>query len=128
MSYAFEQVRESHPVRHAATVLSIAAMMAVIATPSVAEAPRSPTPKASEAPIRATVVATGLEHPWGLAFLPNGEMLVTERAGRLRVIDRNGQVGSPSPEFQRDYGKAVCRRRVVTILRRPTGLPGYSGR
>lgn len=31
-------------------------------------------------------VASGLEHPWSIAFLPDGRMLVTERAGRLRVI------------------------------------------
>jgi glucose/arabinose dehydrogenase len=40
---------------------------------------------------RLITVATGLENPWSLAFLPGGEMLVTERAGRLRVI-RNGQL------------------------------------
>lgn len=33
-----------------------------------------------------SIVAEGLEYPWSLAFLPNGEMLVTERAGRLRMI------------------------------------------
>ena len=32
-------------------------------------------------------VAEGLEHPWGLAFMPDGKMLVTERPGRLRIID-----------------------------------------
>ncbi len=41
--------------------------------------------------IRVSVVARGLSHPWSLAFLPNGEMLVTERAGRLRII-RNGKL------------------------------------
>lgn len=36
--------------------------------------------------IKATVIADGLSHPWSLAFLPNGDMLVTERPGRLRLI------------------------------------------
>jgi glucose/arabinose dehydrogenase len=36
-------------------------------------------------------VATGLEVPWGIAFLPNGEMLVTERAGRIRLV-RDGEL------------------------------------
>jgi glucose/arabinose dehydrogenase len=45
--------------------------------------------------IRVVVVARGLEHPWSLAFLPDGNMLVTERVGRLRII-RNG-VLDPQP-------------------------------
>ena len=83
-------------MRPATGSLAIAALLAAIATSSGwAQAPRSPTPTVSEAPIRATVVAKGLEHPWGLAFLPNGSMLVTERAGRLRLIDKDGQLGKP---------------------------------
>ena len=39
--------------------------------------------------IRVVVVARGLSHPWSLAFLPGGDMLVTERGGQLRII-RNG--------------------------------------
>lgn len=42
-----------------------------------------------------TEFATGLEHPWGAAFLPDGRMLVTERPGRLRVIGQDGSVGAP---------------------------------
>jgi len=40
-------------------------------------------------------VATGLEHPWGVAFLSDGRFLVTERPGRLRVVDAGGRVGPP---------------------------------
>ncbi|GJL97340.1 MAG: dehydrogenase [Hyphobacterium sp.] len=41
------------------------------------------------------VVASGLEHPWSLAFLPNGDLLVTERAGRLRLITEDGLQTAP---------------------------------
>ena len=41
---------------------------------------------ADEPNILVRVLARGLSHPWSMAFLPNGEILVTERAGRLRVI------------------------------------------
>ncbi len=44
---------------------------------------------------RAVPVAGGLEHPWGLAFLPDGRMLVTERAGRLRIVARDGTLSAP---------------------------------
>ena len=45
--------------------------------------------------IRVAIVTKGLSHPWGLAFLPDGNILVTERAGRLRLI-RDG-VLDPKP-------------------------------
>src|SRR5438552_17539758 len=45
--------------------------------------------------IRVSVVTKGLSHPWSVAWLPNGDMLVTERAGRLRIV-RNG-VLDPDP-------------------------------
>ncbi|HEY5559573.1 MAG TPA: PQQ-dependent sugar dehydrogenase [Steroidobacteraceae bacterium] len=48
-----------------------------------------------ETPVEITTVASGLAHPWGLAFLPDGRMLVTERPGRLRYVDSKGIVSDP---------------------------------
>lgn len=45
--------------------------------------------------VRVVTVARGLENPWGLAFLPDTRMLVTERPGRLRYIDRIGNISKP---------------------------------
>jgi glucose/arabinose dehydrogenase len=60
-----------------------------------AQAPRSPTPAPVSTPVRVQTVADGLEHPWGLAFLPDGRMLVTERPGRLRIVGRDGRLSEP---------------------------------
>jgi glucose/arabinose dehydrogenase len=40
---------------------------------------------------RKTTIVEGLEHPWGMAFLPDGRILITERPGRLRVV-QDGQL------------------------------------
>lgn len=50
---------------------------------------------AEHAQVRVVVTARGLSHPWAMAFLPDGRVLVTERAGALREI-RDGQL-SPRP-------------------------------
>ena len=45
--------------------------------------------------LKTVTVAHGLVHPWSLAFLPDGRMLVTERPGRLRLVAANGQLSPP---------------------------------
>lgn len=45
--------------------------------------------------INAEEIASGLDHPWAIVFMPDGRMLVTERAGRLRVVTRDGVVAQP---------------------------------
>jgi aldose sugar dehydrogenase len=50
---------------------------------------------AAEAGVTPVTVARGLENPWGLAFLPDGRMLVTEKPGRLRVVSKDGKVSPP---------------------------------
>ena len=54
------------------------------------------TIKTQEHAIRVVRVTEGLDHPWGLAFLPDGRMLVTERPGRLRIVGKNGKL-DPQP-------------------------------
>ena len=41
------------------------------------------------------IVAQGLQNPWGMAFLPSGKILVTERPGRLRVVGPDGTLSAP---------------------------------
>ena len=57
-------------------------------------APPGPTVVVTErARVRAVTLADRLVQPWALAFLPNGDMLITERAGRLRLV-RDGRLAS----------------------------------
>ncbi|MES2246619.1 MAG: PQQ-dependent sugar dehydrogenase [Pseudomonadota bacterium] len=47
------------------------------------------------AQVRAETVASGLENPWGVAFLPDGRFVVTEKPGRLRLVAADGKLGAP---------------------------------
>jgi aldose sugar dehydrogenase len=68
-----------------------------------AQAPRSPTPAPIKEALSVGTVAKGLEHPWSLAFLPDGRMLVTERPGRLRIMTSDGRVSEPVTGVPRVY-------------------------
>jgi glucose/arabinose dehydrogenase len=47
--------------------------------------------------VRTELVAGELQHPWALAFLPEGRFLVTERPGRMRVVEADGRLGQSLP-------------------------------
>ena len=55
--------------------------------------------------LKVTTVADGLEQPWGMAFLPDGRLLVTERPGRLLIIDLNGQKSAPLSGVPRVFAR-----------------------
>ena len=55
--------------------------------------------RAGEVKLHVEVIADGLEIPWGLAILPAGDLLVTERPGRVRLIQAGEVVPEPVLEF-----------------------------
>jgi glucose/arabinose dehydrogenase len=60
--------------------------------------------KTEDYAIQVTPVAEGLSHPWSVAFLPGGDMLITERVGRLRLVHNGGS--RVFPAFNRRRRKA----------------------
>ncbi len=53
------------------------------------------TYKTNHYTLQVKTVASGLSHPWGLAFLPGGQMIVTERSGTIRIVSKVGRLGPP---------------------------------
>ena len=89
----------------ACAVLLLFASTACAQQQSAYAGQKSPTPASISLPGRVTEFAKGLEHPWGLAFLPDGRILVTERPGRLRIVDKSGRLSAPVTGVPAVYAK-----------------------
>ena len=65
-------------------------LCAVLLTKPHAQAQSQPQPT-----LKPSTIVSGLDHPWALAFLPDGKFLVTERPGLIRIIEANGRINAP---------------------------------
>jgi glucose/arabinose dehydrogenase len=79
---------------HRIARIGAAVLLAGATVPATAQ--QAPlTVRTERANLEIVEFAGGLVHPWGLTFLPDGQMLVTERPGRLRRVARDGQLSPP---------------------------------
>ena len=69
-------------------------VLLAFSTPLAAEITKAPPARTTPA-IKVETFAKGLVHPWGLAFLPDDRLLVTERPGRVRIVGRDGALSAP---------------------------------
>ena len=75
-------------------LFAITALITVaLSTPALSAITEAP--EAAKSQVKVETVAKGLEHPWGMQFLPDGRILVTERPGRMRIISKDGRVSDP---------------------------------
>ena len=86
-------------------LIAATASAAVLLTPVRAQTPKpkpafpgqtdAPAPAKPSPPITVETIASGLNAPWSCAFLPDGRFLITESAGTMRIVRRDGVIGGP---------------------------------
>lgn len=88
--------KKSNTHKTGANLLSFTAttlLLLICLNPSLSHSSQRLQPVAAKFTGRIVTLAQGLEHPWGMAFLPDGSILVTERSGRLRLV-KSGMLAS----------------------------------
>src|SRR6516225_2026323 len=85
-----------------AAAAGVLALALPVAPPLAAEMTQAPVVKSQHA-VKVETFAKGLVHPWGLAFLPDGRLIVTERPGRVRIIAASGALSPPVQGTPRVY-------------------------
>lgn len=81
-----------------------AATLAAVPTALQAAQTDAPAPQAASR-VKAETIVGGLANPWGLQFMPDGRMLVTERPGRLRIVTKDGAIGPAIPGVPEVFAK-----------------------
>ena len=75
-------------------VLTLVASALLLGIPELSKA-RTRAVTTEKGPVLLSVVARGLAQPWGIDVLPNGALILTEKPGRLRILDQEGRLSAP---------------------------------
>ena len=96
-------------------VACIGLWVVAVSTASMAQA-ESPQLPSEQGRLQVETLATGLENPWALAFLPDAQgMLVSERPGRLRLVGYQGAISEPIAGVPAGYAKGQGGLRDVAL-------------
>jgi glucose/arabinose dehydrogenase len=95
------------------TIPSCALLLALCQTAQAAD----PVFHTSAGDVTVSTVARGLEYPWSLAFMPDGEMLVTERPGRMRIVARDGRLSPAVSSVPRVFAEGQAGLEDVILAR-----------
>ncbi|WP_019561009.1 MULTISPECIES: PQQ-dependent sugar dehydrogenase [Caldimonas] len=104
-----------HAVRYAAACATVSACGGGHGDPGSPWPAPAPSPPAGP-PARLTRWVTGLQQPWGLAFLPDGSALVTEKPGRLRHVDTEGTLSAPLSGVPGVYSGADTQGGLLDVV------------